>query len=255
MSGDWSNILALLGKDSGTDIADAPDSDDVPWTLYHELARDSMERPLVIAQIGQSLDGRIATASGHSHYINGSQSLDHLHRLRAISDAVIVGASTATLDNPRLTTRRVPGPNPVRVVIDPNRRVPREHVLLSEPDAETLLITRRDEKDLAPHCAVLATEGLTTAGGSGQIVPKMLLEHLRARSLGTILIEGGGETISRFLTAGLIDRLHIAVAPMLIGSGRPGLVLPEIETLADARRFKAGTYALGPDTLFDCRLN
>tara|TARA_E500000318_G_scaffold27681_2_gene27875 strand:+ start:1744 stop:2496 length:753 start_codon:yes stop_codon:yes gene_type:complete len=250
MSSDWSSILALLGKDSGTDHADAPDSDDVPWMLYRELARDCMERPLVIAQIGQSLDGRIATASGHSHYINGSESLDHLHRLRAIADAVIVGASTAALDNPRLTTRRVTGPNPVRVVIDPNGRVPREHALLSEPDAETLLMGGRDEAGLPPHCT-----RLVAAGQSGKIEPGALLGQLRARSLRTILIEGGGETISRFLTAGLIDRLHIAVAPMLIGSGRPGLILPEIETLADARRFEARTYALGPDTLFDCRLS
>lgn len=250
MSGDWSSILALLGKDSGADVADAPDTNGVPWALYRELARDCMERPLVIAQIGQSLDGRIATASGHSHYINGPESLDHLHRLRAIADAVIVGANTAVLDNPRLTTRRVSGPNPVRVVIDPNRRVPADHALLAEPDAETVLITSNDISGLPPHCSVLAPDG-----DAEQVSPDMLLEQLRNRGLRTILIEGGGNTISRFMTAGLIDRLHIAVAPMLIGSGRPGLELPEIETLADARRFETRTYALGVDTLFDCRLS
>ncbi|WP_084608184.1 RibD family protein [Nisaea denitrificans] len=250
MSGDWSSILALLGKDSGADHADAADSGGVPWRLYHDLARDCMERPLVIAQIGQSLDGRIATASGHSHYINGPESLDHLHRLRAIADAVIVGANTAVLDNPRLTTRRVSGPNPVRVVIDPNRRVPADHALLAEPDAETFLVTSHGVSGLPPHCSVLTPEG-----DAEQVSPNVLLEQLRKKGLRTILIEGGGNTISRFMTAGLIDRLHIAVAPMLIGSGRPGLDLPEIETLADARRFETRTYALGVDTLFDCRLN
>ncbi|MEO9901815.1 RibD family protein [Nisaea sp.] len=250
MNDEWSSILALLGKGNGMVVADTPESGDVPWRLYRELARDCMKQPLVIAQIGQSLDGRIATANGHSHYINGPESLDHLHRLRAIADAVIVGASTAALDNPRLTTRRVPGPNPVRVVIDPNGRVPREHALLSEPDAETLLVTERDEEGLPPHCTRLAG-----TNQSGQIAPEALLDQLRARSLGTILIEGGGQTISRFMTAGLIDRLHIAVAPMLIGSGRPSLVLPEIGTLAEARRFEARTFALGQDTLFDCRLS
>lgn len=250
MSGDWSDILSLLGKDRAAEDADAPGGNDAPWQLYRDLARDCVARPLVIAQIGQSLDGRIATASGHSHYINGPESLDHLHRLRAIADAVVIGASTAALDNPRLTTRRVPGPNPVRVVIDPNGRMPSEHALLTDPEAETLLVGRRDGADLPPHCTVLAI-----AGSAHHVAPEAVLGQLRARGLRTILIEGGGETISRFLTAGLIDRLHIAVAPMLIGSGRPGLVLPEIETLSEARRFEARTYSLGADMLFDCHLS
>lgn len=250
MSDDWSNILVQLGKDSRTGAQDARSDGDIPWQLYRDLAQECMKRPFVIAQIGQSLDGRIATVSGHSHYINGPESLDHLHRLRAIADAVIVGANTAVLDNPRLTTRRVPGPNPVRVVIDPKRRVPKDHALLTEPDAETLLVTGHDISELPLHCSALVQ-----AGGPERVSPDILLDQLRSRGLRTILIEGGGNTISRFLSAGLIDRLHIAVAPMLIGSGRPGLVLPEIETLADARRFEARTYTLGGDTLFDCRLN
>lgn len=250
MNDEWPDILATLGKGSRKETVPSRDTADISWQLYRDLARDCMERPLVIAQIGQSLDGRIATASGHSHYINGAESLDHLHRLRAIADAVVVGANTAVLDNPRLTTRRVSGPNPVRVVIDPKRRVPAEHALLSEPDAETFLVTNRDISGLPPHCFAIAP-----ADDAEQVSPGRLLEQLRNRDLRTILIEGGGNTISRFLSAGLIDRLHIAVAPMLIGSGRPGLELPEIETLADARRFEARTYKLGQDTLFDCRLN
>lgn len=250
MNDEWPDILATLGKGSRKETAPSRDTAGISWQLYRDLARDCVERPIVIAQIGQSLDGRIATASGHSHYINGAESLDHLHRLRAIADAVIVGANTAVLDNPRLTTRRVSGPNPVRVVIDPKRRVPAEHALLSEPDAETFLVTNRDISGLPPHCFAIAP-----ADDAEQVSPDRLLEQLRNRDLRTILIEGGGNTISRFLSAGLIDRLHIAVAPMLIGSGRPGLELPEIETLADARRFEARTYKLGQDTLFDCRLN
>ena len=250
MNDEWPDILATLGKGSRKETAPSRDTAGISWQLYRDLARDCVERPIVIAQIGQSLDGRIATASGHSHYINGAESLDHLHRLRAIADAVIVGANTAVLDNPRLTTRRVSGPNPVRVVIDPKRRVPAEHALLSEPDAEAFLVTNRDISGLPPHCFAIAP-----ADDAEQVSPDRLLEQLRNRDLRTILIEGGGNTISRFLSAGLIDRLHIAVAPMLIGSGRPGLELPEIETLADARRFEARTYKLGQDTLFDCRLN
>ena len=67
---------------------------------------------MVVGQIGQSLDGRVATATGHSHYINGPAGLAHLHRLRALVDAVVVGVGTALADDPQLTVRRVAGPQP-----------------------------------------------------------------------------------------------------------------------------------------------
>lgn len=249
MSDPWNAILALLGKSAAMSPPQS-ESSPVPWDLYRGLVEACASRPTVIAQVGQSLDGRIATAGGHSHYINGPESLDHLHRLRAVADAVIVGATTALLDNPRLTTRRVSGPNPVRVVIDPNRRVPRSHALLAEADAETLVVTEIAAPALPDHCHVLAA-----TGPDGRVDPVRLLEHLRARGLRTVLVEGGGQTISSFLTRGLVDRLHVAVAPMIIGSGRPGLILPEIETLETAVRFEAKTYPLGGDLLFDCRLS
>lgn len=248
MSGVWREILAGLGKSIPEDTGVAAQG--VPWELYRELAAACADRPTVIAQIGQSLDGRIATESGHSHYVNGPESLDHLHRLRAIADAVVVGATTAVLDNPRLSTRRVPGPNAVRVVIDTQGRVPASHALLTEPDAETLLVSGTPRSGLPAHCSML-----DAIGANGRADPRLLLQALRERGLRTVLIEGGGQTISRFLSEKLIDRLHVAVAPMIIGSGRPGLVLPVIETLDAALRFETRTYALGADTLFDCRLS
>ena len=77
----------------------------------------------VIGQLGQSLDGCVATRSGDSCFINGPEILTHLHRLRALSDAVIVGAGTVACDNPRLTTRHVSGPHPTRVLLDPTLRL------------------------------------------------------------------------------------------------------------------------------------
>src|SRR5262249_39386848 len=78
---------------------------------------------MAVGQVGQSLDGRVATESGHSHYINGPAGLAHLHRLRALVDAVVVGVGTALTDNPQLTVRRVTGPQPARVVIDSGGRL------------------------------------------------------------------------------------------------------------------------------------
>ena len=95
-----------------------------PWDeLFGPLRAGTADDLVVVGQIGQSLDGRIATATGHSHYINGPAGLAHLHRLRALVDAVVIGVGTALADDPQLTVRRVAGPEPARVVIDPNGRL------------------------------------------------------------------------------------------------------------------------------------
>jgi len=84
------------------------------------LAADS---PFVLGRLAQSLDGFIATRSGESHWISGPEDIAHTHRLRALFDAVVVGAGTIRADDPQLTTRLVEGPSPVRVVLDPERRL------------------------------------------------------------------------------------------------------------------------------------
>ena len=95
-----------------------------PWEdMFGPLRTGKIDALVVVGQIGQSLDGRIATTTGQSHYINGPAGLAHLHRLRALVDAVVVGVGTALADDPQLTVRRVAGPDPARVVIDPSGRL------------------------------------------------------------------------------------------------------------------------------------
>ena len=103
-----------------------------------------IDRPFVVAQLGQSLDGRIATPTGASRYINGSCALDHLHRLRAHVDAVIVGVGTVIADDPALTVRRVEGRNPARVFIDPNGRLPRDAKCVASDCADRYVIRTRN---------------------------------------------------------------------------------------------------------------
>nr|WP_254277780.1 RibD family protein [Halomonas sp. 3H] len=207
---------------------------------------------LAIAQLGQSLDGRIATESGHSHYINGPESLVHLHRLRALVDAVVVGAGTASEDDPQLTVRHVVGPHPVRVILDPRGRVTPDRRLLHDPEAPTLHLHGEGAPPEGP--AGHHVERLALPRVADGFAPAAVLEALAARGLDRVLIEGGGVTVSRFLEAGALHRLHLLVAPLLIGSGRPGLSMTPIATLDEARRPVSRTFRCGDDTLFDLDL-
>jgi riboflavin-specific deaminase-like protein len=205
----------------------------------------------VIGQLGQSLDGRIATVSGHSRFINGDDGITHLHRIRALSDAVVVGAGTAVADNPQLTVRRTSGDNPVRVVIDRRRRVPASNHLFTDNAAPTLRLVAGDYQPgpkPTPKRGVLEVPCL---GHLQQpVCPAHILAVLADFDLHKVFIEGGGVTVSSFLNAQLLDRLHVMVAPMIIGSGRPAFTLPEIDHLDDALRPRATMVSLGSDMLF-----
>src|SRR6201999_3603117 len=112
-----------------------------PWDEFFAPLRQGMlDDLMVVGQFGQSIDARIATATGHSHYINGPAGLDHLHRLRALVDAVVIGVGTAVAADPQPTVRRVAGPSPVRVVIDPGGRLGRAAKLLAEDGTRRLII-------------------------------------------------------------------------------------------------------------------
>ncbi len=229
------------------------------WTAHAAIADDAAQlldlflpllppvapEGIVVGQLGQSLDGRIATETGHSHYVTGAANRTHLHRLRALCDAVVVGAGTVLADDPRLTVRLCTGPNPVRVVLDARGELPADLGLFTDGAAPTWLVRPPGVATAEPPVPLLAVDSLT---------PGAVLAALRARGLRRILVEGGGRTVSRFLDASALDRLHVAVAPLLIGAGRPGLDLPPVADLAQARRPRMCSYAMPPDTLFDCDL-
>jgi riboflavin-specific deaminase-like protein len=206
---------------------------------------------VVIGQIGQSLDGRIATVSGHSKYINGPAGLAHLHRLRALVDAVVVGVGTALADDPQLTVRRVAGPHPVRVIVDPSGRLAPGAKVFTSDGVRRLLVTSEETRCEPPSgVEVLA---LPTAGG--HIAPPAILAALAERGLRRVLIEGGANTMSRFHAAGCLDRLHVVVAPIILGSGQSSFILAEIERADQAVRMPVRTHRLGDEMLFDCDLS
>jgi riboflavin-specific deaminase-like protein len=240
----WQRVLAVKSGAACLCCGDWSPEERDALDLYGALARPS-EKPLIFAQVGQSLDGRIATETGDARDISGQDGLTHLHRLRALCDAVIVGVTTALHDSPRLTVRLASGENPARVVIDPQGRLPNDAGLLQDDGARRIVVQACD----APRPAGVEIIRLRR---NGWIAPREISKALRAAGLRNLMVEGGGITIAQFLEAGLIDRLHVAVAPLLIGSGPQGLSTAPIATLAEALRPKTQAYNLGSDILFDC---
>jgi riboflavin-specific deaminase-like protein len=207
-------------------------------------------RTLVVAQLGQSLDGRIATPTGQSRWINRDAALDHVHRLRAAVDAVLVGVGTVVADDPLLNVRRVAGRHPARVVIDPNGRVPAAATCLLGHDGARRIVVRARS---APVPA--GVEQIVLSARGGRLDPAAIVASLAERGLTKLLIEGGASTVSQCIAAGVVDRLHVLVAPMILGSGKTGLELPAIDKLSEAIRPRANVYVLDDgDVLFDCDL-
>lgn len=221
--------------------------------LYLPICSATDARPITVGHLGQSLDGFIATHAGESQYVTGEENILHLHRMRALCDAVVVGAGTVAADDPRLTTRHVSGPSPLRLVFDPTRRLAKHYKVFSDDAAVTLYACARS----------LVREGETRVGramivavdeGPDGVDAGDLLRVLRARGCHRIFVEGGGVTVSMFLEANLLDRLQIAIAPLLIGDGRPSIRLPPRTTLSDCHRPRYRVFRMGPDVLFDCEI-
>jgi riboflavin-specific deaminase-like protein len=217
--------------------------------LYGSLCAIPAGRSFAVAHLAQSLDGRIATTSGASQWISGDEDLRHTHRMRALADAVVVGADTILHDDPLLTVRRCAGPNPVRVVIDPDRRLKADHRIFTDVSAPTLVIVAAD---CTHGLALGAAEIIHLPRVDGIVSPRAIRRALGARGLHWLFIEGGGVTISHFLRTRCLDRLQLTIAPMILGSGRPSLNLPEIDAPDLGMRPQIRRIALGQDVLFEC---
>ncbi|MBD0270879.1 MAG: RibD family protein [Acetobacteraceae bacterium] len=209
---------------------------------------------VVVGRLAQTLDGRIATLSGSSQWIGGRGDILHTHRLRALCDAVVVGAGTVRHDDPLLTTRECEGPDPVRVVLDTERRLGPDRRVFAEGGPQTLLACAEDAPGPDRLGAAEVVRLPRSAAFGGLLLPA-LLRVLASRGLSRVFVEGGGITVSRFLAAGCLDRLHVTVAPVVLGSGIPAFTLPEAARIADGLRFHWTPYALDPDVLFDIALD
>lgn len=208
-------------------------------------------RVFVTAHCAQSLDGFIATRSGDSQWIGNHANLVHAHRLRALHDGILVGANTLRIDRPRLTVRHVAGEDPRRTVLTSRE----------EPDAEM-----RDLLEAAPMTLLLHPKGngtapsrisgkvetlaLETTGKDASLEPAVILRHLLQKGMQSLMIEGGGFTISRFLKAQLIDELQIHIAPIVLGGGVASLQVVPCERIGNAPQFPAQMYPMDGQVMY-----
>jgi 3,4-dihydroxy 2-butanone 4-phosphate synthase/GTP cyclohydrolase II len=191
------------------------------------------DRPTVVLKYAQTIDGRIATASGDSRWISGEQERRLAHALRAASDAVLVGVGTVLQDDPQLTVRMVDGASPARAVLDSTLRTPPTARIL-EPEAATTIITT--DRSSAARQAELRAQGVTihvVAEGDGHVDLTAALAALRSDGIETLLVEGGAEVITALLRERLVDRVIVSIAPLIIGTGTSAVADLAIGRVAD----------------------
>lgn len=219
--------------------------------LFGPLRNGGVDDLVIVGQIGQSLDGHVATATGHSKYINCPAGIEHLHRLRALVDIVVIGVGTAVADDPQLTVRQVAGPQPARAVIDPRGRLAANARLFADDGVRRLLITAEGTRCTPPP----GVEVVALPAQDGHIAPSAIVASLTRAGMRRMLIEGGADTVSRFIAARCLDRLHITVAPVMLGAGGPGIELPPLERADQAHRMPVRVHMIDDDVLFDCDLS
>lgn len=219
--------------------------------FYHSIAQG---RPLVCLKLAQTLDGRVAAADGTSQWITGKQARSRVHRWRARSGGVLVGAGTAARDDPSLTVRHVAGKNPQRYVLDRTGRLPSSLRLFTDCHAHhTTAVVKLG-------CRPPYAESLEAAGGRlfhvaelrGHLDLGALLDKLGAEDgLQSLLIEAGPRLATALLRADLVDRLYVFLAPSILGSGLPAVADLGIGTLAGALEFAEHSWEpVGRDCLF-----
>ena len=181
------------------------------------MTRSSSKRPYVTLKLATSLDGKIALANGQSEWITGEESRAAGRRLRATHDAIAVGANTAVLDNPQLTTRIAGEPDPVRVIYDSRLRLSQESNLAQTAKDVPVWVFCRDVENLKHQgLRELGVTLLPVAYSHGLDI-KRSLEILKQRGIDTLLVEGGGTLAASFLKAGAVDLIEWFRAPIILG--------------------------------------
>jgi diaminohydroxyphosphoribosylaminopyrimidine deaminase/5-amino-6-(5-phosphoribosylamino)uracil reductase len=211
--------LQLL-REAGLEVLGPFPSQGLQDLLRPFLKALALSRPWMIAKWAMSLDGKTATKSGSSTWISGDLALDFGHRLRASCDGVMVGYRTALLDRPQLSVRRVQGPSPSRIVIDPHLQLPLDLPLFQTDEIPTVVLylenmgQRRNDFEKQGVCCV----PVPSMEGSQKVLNfSYALELLREEGMRRILVEGGGRSLAQLMSQACVDQCLALISPKLVG--------------------------------------
>lgn len=180
------------------------------------------KRPLITLKIAQTIDGRIATSTGHSKWITSPDSRIMAHRIRAQNDALLVGIGTVIADDPELTVRLTRGVSPKRIILDSQLRIPLDaHALADQSPSRTIVMTTEEasKEKIARIEEKGATVIVTEADERGWVSQKILWPKLAEMGITSVLVEGGSTIHTECIKAGYADRIVLFLAPKLLGSG------------------------------------
>lgn len=215
------------------------------------------KRPFLMAHLAQSLDGRIAAINGHSQWLSNEANLKHAHRLRALHDAVMVGAVTAALDNPKLTVRLVTGKHPIPIIIEGQSDLSlddlqmialHERVIVLYPQGKLHRVLPQSAKGKILELPISPKQD---SQERPVLAPSEILKVLYENGISSIFLEGGGQTVSYFLQADCIALLHLHFSPLILGSGRSSFTLPVIDSIDKGLRFKMKHFNLDEEILLE----
>lgn len=226
--------------------------------LYEGFAKHvTTGLPFVNAKFAMSLDGKIATRTGNSQWVTGPDARQHVQEMRRQSDAVLVGINTVLADDPQLTARNEDGRplpiQPLRVIVDSHCRTPYNSQVLRQPGSTLIASADSAPRRKVAKLEETGAEVITIpAGADGRVGVENLLEELGRRGIVNLLVEGGGQVLGSLFDAGLVDKLHAFIAPVIIG-GKDAASPVEgrgIEQMTQAWNIDRPTLqAIGPDWL------
>ncbi len=215
--------------------------------------------PFVTLKFAQTVDGRIATFTGHSRWISSPPSLRFAHALRACHDAILVGGGTVRADDPELTVRLVRGRQPLRIVLDSRLKTRPEAKILKNQDRARTIIAAAADGTVKKGALFekLGVEVLRCGEDDAHRVDlKKLFSELGKRNVSSVLVEGGAAVITSVLKEKLADRIVIVIAPKIVGKGVEAVQDLGIETMDGALTLSVDRILRkGGDIILDGRLN
>ena len=213
------SVGLLLEAGLEVEVLDAPVFEHQNEQFFHHMLTG---RPFVHLKLATTLDGRIAAAGGDSRWVTGEQARSRAHGFRAEAGAVLVGANTARTDDPMLTARDLPASPPriTRVVLDPHLTTSSESRLANSTEEAPVVVfaagptfdgreRQLEKRGVEVVAAPTSEEGMNL---------RFVLEELGGRGIKGLLVEGGGETATRFVRERLADKMTLFYAPKLLGA-------------------------------------